>query len=350
MAVSYSRFDKADYSSIYNDIFMYDNEYDFNILSSMLWNCHDVICKEYCDRYVDEKDLQDVNSILEDIQNSMRQVISDTEWLSVHGQEQAKHKIFYLETYIAENGYCDDFSEVELSDDPLDNYILLVTSGNDFEISQLNINYKDQKLFGQNLFQENAYYNQNRNSIEVCIGFLEEGSFFNTAQTYEEKLGSLGCVLAHELSHAYDPNGSWYDYDGSLNPWMTDEEYEDYSDRAESIKNFFDGMEIGDGITIDGEKICAETFSDLLGMECCLKILEQMEDPDYDAFFNAYARFSACYYNEDGLKYVVDNDTHLPYKERINYTLGQFDMFYETYDVDPESPYYVPKEKRLSAM
>ncbi len=42
--------------------------------------------------------------------------------------------------------------------------------------------------------------------------------------------------------------------------------------------------------------------------------------------------------------------THLPCKERINYILGQFDVFYETYGVDPESPYYVPEEKRLSAM
>ena len=56
----------------------------------------------------------------------------------------------------------------------------------------------------------------------------------------------------------------------------------------------------------------------------------------------------AGYYDEEGMKMQVA-DTHLPAKLRINYTLGQFDRFYETYDVDPESPYYVPEDKRLSA-
>lgn len=40
-------------------------------------------------------------------------------------------------------------------------------------------------------------------------------------------------------------------------------------------------------------------------------------------------------------------DTHLPFTIRTNCIPAQFDEFYETYDVDPDSPYYVPEEKRL---
>ena len=42
-------------------------------------------------------------------------------------------------------------------------------------------------------------------------------------------------------------------------------------------------------------------------------------------------------------------DTHLPCKQRVNCVLGQFDKFYEIYDIDENSPFFVPKEKRLSA-
>ena len=40
-------------------------------------------------------------------------------------------------------------------------------------------------------------------------------------------------------------------------------------------------------------------------------------------------------------------DVHLPAKERINLILGQFDEFYETYNIDEESPYYVKPDDRL---
>ena len=41
-------------------------------------------------------------------------------------------------------------------------------------------------------------------------------------------------------------------------------------------------------------------------------------------------------------------DGHLIGKERVNHILGQFDEFYKVYDIDENSPYYVPEDKRLS--
>ena len=105
-------------------------------------------------------------------------------------------------------------------------------------------------------------------------------------------------------------------------------------------------MEIDGGNVINGENVTNEAFADLLAMKICLNILGQMDDPDYDAFFKAYAAGFACYYTEEGLEEAV-KDSHLPYMIRVNCIPAQFDEFYETYDVDPDSPYYVPEEKRL---
>lgn len=77
--------------------------------------------------------------------------------------------------------------------------------------------------------------------------------------------------------------------------------------------------------------------------------METQENPDYDLFFKSEAKFHAHYYTEDGLKNSL-KDTHLPDKERINYVLGQFDKFYETYDINENSPYYVPESERLQAI
>ena len=67
---------------------------------------------------------------------------------------------------------------------------------------------------------------------------------------------------------------------------------------------------------------------------------------DYDAFFRAYAEQRAAYYTEEGMEEDI-LDFHLPAKDRINLVLGQFDKFYEVYDIDESSPYFVKESDRL---
>jgi predicted metalloendopeptidase len=163
----------------------------------------------------------------------------------------------------------------------------------------------------------------------------------------EALLGIIGTTLAHELGHAYDPNGSMYNSRGEYEPWMSEEERALYDEKAQQIADFLDGWETEYGLTIDGELVVNETYADLMAVECCLRILAEKEDPDYDAFFRAYAEDRAAYYTEEELEKAL-TDTHLPGKERINLVLGQFDQFYETYDIDENSPYYVKEADRLS--
>ncbi len=40
-------------------------------------------------------------------------------------------------------------------------------------------------------------------------------------------------------------------------------------------------------------------------------------------------------------------DPHLPGKLRVNCIPAQFDIFYEIYDIDESSTFYVPADKRL---
>ena len=89
-----------------------------------------------------------------------------------------------------------------------------------------------------------------------------------------------------------------------------------------------------------------EAFADIMAVRCCLALLEKQENPDYDLFFRTYAQANAGYYTEEGIQYVLEGN-YMPAKLRINYVLAQFDKFYETYDVDETSPYYVKEEDRL---
>ncbi|WP_026527481.1 M13-type metalloendopeptidase [Butyrivibrio sp. VCD2006] len=350
-AVFFSKFVKEDNDATYN-LFYAPNStdsFEHTLLWSVIGASEDIITKEYNSRYVSDKTVDVAKAMLEEVRVKMRDIISDSDWLSVHGKELAKRKVLRQNYYYAENAYNDDFSDVTLTDNPLDNYIALRNSRNAFLNKQLHNKNDELSLYGFTMLQTNSYYLGTRNSIVIQSGELDDGDEASgSGQSFEEALGTIGFSTAHEISHGYDPNGSKYDFEGYYEPWMTDEEFKAYCEKTDKIKDFFDGMVIGEGCTLDGELVCNEAFTDLMAIECCLRVLDSRENADYDAFFRAYARNNAYYYTPEGLKDAV-KDTHLPGKERVNYILGQFDKFYETYDIDPESPYYVPENKRLSA-
>ena len=45
-------------------------------------------------------------------------------------------------------------------------------------------------------------------------------------QSVSENLGGIGAVIAHEISHAFDNNGSHFDENGNLFDWWCEEDFE----------------------------------------------------------------------------------------------------------------------------
>ena len=307
----------------------------------------DPLTKEYQKAYIADETIEDAKEMLEDIKKYERLVVADSEWLTIHGRELARRKILRITPFFGENGHLNELTEYVLTDNVVENVINLHKHNRNFSESQLADFYEDRSTFDGMMLQHNASYNAKLNSISIAIGYLSNPDCSKDAP-YEVRLACLGETMAHEISHAYDPNGSYYDDTGYYDPWMKEEEMERYEERVQKIADFFDGMEVDYGEKLSGERVSAETFADLMAVEVCLRALAEREDADYDLFFRSYAKERASYYVKDDMDYII-GDTHLPGKERVNYILGQFDKFYEIYDIDENSPYFVPKEDRLPA-
>ena len=307
----------------------------------------DVLTDAYTEKYIGEETLQSARDLVDETILSMRELITDTEWLSIHGKELAKRKVNHLKIVIGTNQSWNDLGEVTLGTDPLENALLLRISNAGFQSTFLERD-PEGRVAGYDMLAANAWYDSTRNAIIIPSGWLSSPLASGSASR-EERLAYLGFIIAHEISHAYDTQGSEYDEDGDYNPWMKEEEAEKYEEKAQKIADFFNGMKTASGLTLSGRIIKDETFSDLMAMDCCLRMLEKYTDPDYDLFFRTYAR---CKAEKTTVLYATLNlqyDPHLPGEERVNYILGQFDKFYEIYNVPEDSPYFVPKQERLSA-
>ncbi len=349
MAYSLSRYSAAEkrekIAAVFPD-YEYHGVYD-QISYWIVMRAGDVITEEYNARYISDADMENAKKIMDDVVKGMCDVIMNAEWLTPRGRELARRKILHFTPTVGANGLTNDLSGLILTEDPLENMRALILSDLDFRDEQLFVKteFEDRKFFGYNPLLKNAAYDRELNSIIIGCGLLDDG-YAEGGISYEEELGKLGCVVAHELSHAYDPANIDYDYEGYYEPWMEEDEQTAYAEKVKCVAEFFDGMEVGDGYTLNGWLVCQEAFADLLSMKCCLKMLEGMEDPDYDTFFKTFARENACYYTSRDMSYITE-EGHLTLKEKVNYVPAQFEEFYETYDVDPDSPYFVPEESRL---
>ena len=326
-----------------------------NLTSILLYCAADLLAAEYDRRFVSDKNIYaETEELLGEIKASMRESFDNVKWdYPYNGKEFMEKKLDYIKVYVGRNGDYNDLSDVELSEDPVDNAVALAVSQERFERKQLKKNLDDRTMTGMNMFETNAYYVPRLNSVMVNSAWLsmysdlKEKELQGDGLQYEETLAWLGEMIAHEIGHAYSlDSGHYYNYRGINGGGMSDREGEQYDAFVDGIIQFFDGMEVEYGCKLDGELVSNETFADLMAMGCCLRMLEQRDDPDFDLFFRSYAKLEASNYTKSIMKELI-KDTHLPNKERINYILAQFDEFYDTYDIDPESPYYVAPENRL---
>lgn len=192
----------------------------------------------------------------------------------------------------------------------------------------------------------NAYYYPLDNSINIPSGILG-GVFYNDRMSREEKLGHVGVVIAHEVSHAFDTSGRQYDERGNLRNWWTEDDYRRFHARAQKLVDYYDGFEPIEGYPVNGAMIDTEAIADLTGVKCMLRIAADEEDFDYDLFFRTLASNWRCLTTLETEAYCIEQDSHpLPYL-RTNAVVVQFEEFHRTYGTKEGDGMYLAPEFRL---
>ena len=110
------------------------------------------------------------------------------------------------------------------------------------------------------------------------------GDFYRPDMSYEEKLGGIGSVIGHELSHAFDTKGAQFDKDGNLKDWWTEQDYKTFKARADKLINYLNNIKV-DGKNYNGTLVQTETIADMAGVRAMLGIAAKHENFDYDKFY-----------------------------------------------------------------
>ena len=337
--------DFAAYPSLYEDAGWDREEYKASVrllLSSM---AGDILAEEYRNRYLEEGMYENAEILADEIKNELMAILGEADWMGENSRRSLKAKIARMTYFLGSNGHVNDYQGFYPGGNYIEDCIDLITLNRSFAYSQTKYEDDKRQPFGVDMLTVNGRYFPKSNMFVLSTGALVDPACRKDAP-YEEQLAHIVKIMAHEMSHTLTPDAVYYDEQGYYNMQLSTEEEDELWNRAQAIADFFDNVEIADGKYLTGWDVENETFADLLGMKVCLNLLAKSEDPDYDLFFRCWAENMAHYVAESDIDRALE-DEHLTGKLRINYILAQFDIFYEIYDIDESSTYYVPADKRL---
>ena len=169
--------------------------------------------------------------------------------------------------------------------------------------------------------------------------------------------GSIGAIIGHEISHAFDDQGSKYDGDGNLNNWWTDEDRKAFGELAQRLVAQYNSYSPLSGRSVNGQLTLGENIADLSGISVAYKAyqisLDGQEPPTLDGwtgpqrFFVSWGQSWRRKYRDAELVNRLLVDPHSPAAYRGNGPLTNFDPFYEAYDVGPGAGLFKSPAQRI---
>jgi putative endopeptidase len=107
----------------------------------------------------------------------------------------------------------------------------------------------------------NADYDPQRNDINFPAGVLQP-PLFSALSDAAPNYGDTGATMGHELTHAFDDEGSQFDAQGNLRNWWTDADRKEFDKRAQCVVDQYSGYTIIDDIKINGKLTNGEDLAE----------------------------------------------------------------------------------------
>jgi putative endopeptidase len=281
----------------------------------------------YVAKYFSPEAKQAALKIVKEIEAAMQDEIQALPWMGAATKEQALTKLHAIANKI---GYPDtwrDYSSLEIMrGDEIGNSER--ASWFEFHRWLAKIGKPvDRKEWDMTPPTVNADYDPQRNDINFPAGVLQP-PLFSALSDAAPNYGDTGATMGHELTHAFDDEGSQFDAQGNLRNWWTDADRKEFEKRAQCVVDQYSGYTIIDDIKINGKLTNGEDLADLGGtLLAYLAWREDTKDQKLEPldgltpeqrFFVAYGQSWCTNERDEDKRLRATVDPHSPEKYRAN--------------------------------
>jgi len=170
--------------------------------------------------------------------------------------------------------------------------------------------------------------------------------------------GGIGVVIGHEMTHGFDDQGRKFDKEGNMTDWWTAGDAALFEERAEVLVDYFDNIVVLDTVHANGTFTLGENIADHGGLQVSYHAFLQTGAAEgaemidgfspSQRFFLSYANLWAGNVRDAEILRLTKVDPHSLGRWRVDAALPHIDAWYETFEIQPTDPMYLPKEERAS--
>lgn len=204
----------------------------------------------------------------------------------------------------------------------------------------------------------NAYYHPMLNEIVFPAAILQP-PFFDVDADDAVNYGGIGAVIAHEIGHGFDDQGSRYAGDGSLTDWWTEADREAFDARSQALVAQFGTLSPrdipGEEAKVNGGLTVGENIGDLCGLELAhlaYTIATGGDAPELDGwtgdqrFFLGWASVWRTVSREEEARRLLSIDPHAPADLRAN-TVRNVGAFHEAFGTSEGDGLWLAPQERV---
>ncbi|WP_296701415.1 M13 family metallopeptidase [Algoriphagus sp.] len=309
----------------------------------------------YVKRYFNEDAKQRVQKLVDNLQKAFENRINQLDWMSDSTKAQAKEKLYAITKKI---GYPDEWREYNVEIDKnnyFENVIELRKDASQYQLAKFGKEPNRQE-WGTTPSTVTAYYNPPLNEIVFPAGILQY-PYFDLYADDAINYGGIGMVIGHELTHAFDDQGSQFDKDGNVKNWWTKSDFEKFKAKTQQLIDRYDSFTVLDTVHLKGAMTIGENTADNGGIYIAydaFKMTEQGQDttkidgytPD-QRFCYSIARIWRVKTRDEYMRAYVTTNSHSPAVWRVNGPLMNFDPFYDAFNIQPGDKNYKAPEERI---
>ncbi|USQ80805.1 peptidase M13 [Ornithinimicrobium faecis] len=312
--------------------------------------------KIYVERHYPPEAGERMAGLIDNLLAAFRVRISELEWMGEETRLKALDKLAAFRPKIGHPSRWRDYSTYSVeAGDLLGN----VRRGNaadvDHEVARIGgpIDREEWMMTPQTV---NAYYHPMLNEVVFPAAILQP-PFFDVDADDAVNYGGIGAVIAHEVGHGFDDQGSRYAGDGSLTDWWTEADRAAFDERAQQLIAQFDDLETRNapGTKVNGDLTVGENIGDLCGLAVSLhayRLATGEAAPEIDGwtgdqrFFLGYAAVWQGKARPEEAKRLLAIDPHAPSDLRANLARNA-DAFHEAFGVTEGDGMWLTPQDRV---
>ena len=312
----------------------------------------------YVAKYFPEAEKVRVETMVKNIQKAFAKHIDQLDWMGEATKAKAHEK---LEAFTVKIGYPNKWKDYStLTIDPAKSYWENVVEANRWytadALSEVG-KPVDREKWMMPPQMVNAYYMPTTNEICFPAAILQP-PFYNPEADDAVNYGAIGVVIAHEMTHGFDDQGSQFDKMGNMNDWWTAEDRAAFEKKTQVLVDQFNAIEILPGLFADGKFSLGENIADQGGLRLAYTGLVEHawaegRPADIDGFtgeqrfYIGYATLWAQNITDQEKERLTKVDVHSLGINRVNATLRNIQSFYDAFGITEADKMYMKPEERV---